>query len=484
MNLDHYLLALTLRMKKAQGGKDAAIVMKNGRCVAIGIASAKAYETAIVNVMHNVDTRGCNVYASYDPTEMCLGLCWQRNVNRIVYVEGFAPKTVCPDDDNIHSPIDLVTDGNYAIPYRIDLPGWQAKKVLLDTFPTDNTKLDTWIDLYNSSKVTLTHSAQNVYNDLDGCGYVYTSRVSDVNEKSMLGRIADSLPVQDGACVTEQSKKDYLWMKIAYALAGAALPDTRVGLTTGHNVAAVMVSSTDTILGWGVNMNRLNGCFHAETSMILAYLAKNNVTALPAGVRVYSTLAPCHMCAGLITTLGTDVPVVVGHIDPRIQDSALDLKRNGSIQRLTAMMPIVQKPIVEIPELRAYAESVRKGLPTPKSFPSLAKTPYPHPGGRGVKPDSLTRPFEFANWMNRKGADLGRTPTTGDWLDAHHKEDRVNNGVTTFLRKNTAPTVLFKYSLNSLKELLDSLVADPGETVILKRGIALIEKIRSKGLIR
>ncbi|MBN6713493.1 hypothetical protein JSY17_05760 [Pseudomonas capsici] len=245
-------------------------------------------------------------------------------------------------------------------------------------------------------------------------------------------------------------------MKIAYALAAAALPDQRKKprkknkpsfLPHGHNVAAIMVSSTDLILGWGVNIKDLNGCFHAETSMILAYLAKKNVSKLPAGVRIYSTLAPCHMCAGLITTLGINVPVVVGHMDPRIKDSTLDKKKNGSIQRMTTMMPITSKPVVNISDL---------------------------------KPGHIRS--EQGAWMQRFYTDTGKSPTAADWLASEHTK-AGKMGVTTFLR-SALPAQLFSYNLTSLQELLDAGVGDPGENEILKRGIALIEKIKTSGLIR
>lgn len=485
MNIHYFFLAMALRDKENEGGKDVALLVSNNQVIAIGVVGNQAHEKAIVNLLHNFDrSSGCNIYATYVPTEMCLGLGWQRNVGSVVYLDGFNAKFVRPTDDGITDSFALGGDGDFQISQRINSPKWRDDKARLDTFPTSSDALSKWINLFNSPKVDLTKGAYNIYDQIKRCGYVYHSRVSDVNEKSMLARMIDCVPVQTGACETEPSKKDNLWMKVAYALAGAALPDSRTALQQGHNVAAIMVSNTDIILGWGVNINRLNGCFHAETSMVLAYLARNNASKLPDGVRIYSTLAPCHMCAGLITTVGTNVPVVVGHMDPRIQKSALDRKKNGSIQRLTAVLPIVQKPIIEIPELRKYANSMSPEN-VPKRFPSLAAVSNPHPGSRGTAPDDVMRPFAFARWMSSTQAQLGRVPTAGDWLEAHHAEDGPRRkGVTTFLRNNPAPKQLFKYNLDSLQELLDASVGDKGETAILQRGIALIKKIKVGGLIK
>ncbi|MBV6753295.1 hypothetical protein KV580_23495 [Pseudomonas chlororaphis] len=449
MNSHHYLLTLVLR-KKSLTGKDVAFLVSGTKVIAIGEAGDKAYETAVVNLLHNhPNTSKLDVYSSCIPTEMCLGLCWQARVNAIVYPKNFAAKIVFPTDSAIRNELSLNAKGELDIPKRITGAGWQAKKLKLNTFPTSTPLLTEWIELFNSDALELTPTANTLYTQMHGCNEVYDSRVNKQSELDMLTRVASSVPAQEGACVTEQNNKDRLWMKIAYALAGATLPHNRGAgrLSSGHNVAAVMVSNTDVILGWGVNINGLNGCFHAETSMVLAYLIKSNTSKLPEGVRIFSTLAPCHMCAGLITTLGNNVPVVVGHIDPRIKNSALDLNKNGSIQHLTSMMPIVRKPVTAVKD----------------ADPAV---------------------FDHAGWVRSMIAKTGKLPSPGDWLDAQHAQEKQARGVTTFLRHNPAPTQLFQYSLTSLQELLDSLVGDPGENKILERGIALIKKIREKGLIR
>ncbi|MBM3116356.1 Bd3614 family nucleic acid deaminase [Jeongeupia naejangsanensis] len=484
MNIHYYFLALALHRKKREGN-DVALLVSNQSVLALGISSGKAHETAMVNLLHNVDSGRHVVYTTYDPTEMCLGLAWQRQVSSIVYLDGFAAKLVEPTDDDLRTVNGLATDGEFAITGHIKYPNWRAIKTTLSQFPTTPTKLNTWIDWFDDWKnIELTDKASKVYDSLHKCNEVYKSRVVNVNERSMLNRVANCLPVQSGDCITEASRKDYAWMKVTYALAGAALPDSRNKLQGGHNIAAIMIDSTDKIIGWGVNINRLNICLHAETSMILAYLAKNGTSSLPDGVRLYSTLAPCHMCAGLITTVGRNASVVIGHVDPRIKDSSLDKNKNGSLQRLTTMMPIVQKPIVEVPELRAYVNRLgQPGLKPPTHFQSVLDQPNVFPK---TKDPMVAKGFKtpFAAWMTERSQALGRQATAGDWLNDHHASESRKRGVTGFLRENAAPTLLFTYSLNSLKELIDSYVADPGETVILQRGVDLIESIKRNSLIR
>ncbi|AHF68552.1 hypothetical protein [Pseudomonas cichorii] len=82
------------------------------------------------------------------------------------------------------------------------------------------------------------------------------------------------------------------------------------------------------------------------------------------------------------------------------------------------------------------------------------------------------------NFYNEKG----NSPTAADWLTSEYTKD--NKPITQFLNTNKSPTQLFSYNLTSLQELLDAGVGDPGENEILKRGIAMIEKIKTSGLIR
>ncbi|MFJ4145642.1 Bd3614 family nucleic acid deaminase [Pseudomonas sp. NPDC089734] len=462
MDVSRYILLLAL-MEKVSTGKDVAYLVSNERIVAKGVKGDKAYEEPIVNMLHNHSSPKGMIVASYIPTDMCLGLLWQKGLQQVIYVENFVAKTISLKDDVISDPVllEVDEDASFDIASRIEGKNWRALKLKLNTFPTTQSLFNQWRNLLNDPQTQRSLKAEAIYVSRR-CNNIYKKRVSKKAEINMLTRISTSIPMQPGNDDTEQEKKDRVWMKIAYALAAAALPDHRTKLEEdkkpsllphGHNVAAIMVSPTDLILGWGVNIKDLNGCFHAETSMILAYLAKNNASKLPEGVRIYSTLAPCHMCAGLITTLGVNIPVVVGHMDPRIKDSTLDKKKNGSIQRMTNMMPITEKPVVE-------RFDPRRGPPSPS---------------------------EHAVWVKKFLIEKGQFPTAADWLASEHtkaeEEKKKGIGVTTFLR-TAPPKQLFSYNLTSLQELLDACVGDPGENKILKRGIDLIEKIKTSGLIR
>ncbi|TQF11385.1 hypothetical protein FJV41_34590 [Myxococcus llanfairpwllgwyngyllgogerychwyrndrobwllllantysiliogogogochensis] len=85
----------------------------------------------------------------------------------------------------------------------------------------------------------------------------------------------------------------------------------------GQSVGAVLVDGTGKILSWSVNTAYDNACFHAEVNLLHAYLGRHQ--QLPDGFAIlYTTLQPCHMCAGLIAGLieqGHELQVVYGEHD-------------------------------------------------------------------------------------------------------------------------------------------------------------------------
>lgn len=483
MDINQFFLALALYRKSKEGQHVALLTDDN--VIAIGVASAVIHETAMTNLLHNYDLRHCKnptVFSTDIPSEMCLGLAWQRGVRRVVYLDNFTPKVVSPTDEDL-GKVSLLVAGSL---FELIKTNYYSSKLAefsasLNHFPTTESEQNDWITHFERIKeIEQSKRSQEITQSLFHCTSVFKARVVNPNEIDMLNRMAGSIPIQSGSCTTESNQKDNLWMKVTYALAGATLPESRISFPHGHNVAAIMVNSSDQIIGWGVNINRLNSCLHAETSMILAYLSSNPSSKIPDNVRIYSTLAPCHMCAGLITRVALNASVVIGHSDPRIKASSLERRVNGSIQCLTTMMPIVQKPIVDVPELRAYINRMGKpGVTPPTRFQSVIDHHNPHPK---TSDPMVASGFQtpFAAWMIEKSKSSARQPSTGDWLSAHHSQSR-HHGVTTFLRESTAPKLLFTYSLDSLEELLD--VCDAGERIILQRGIDLIKKIRSVGLI-
>jgi pyrimidine deaminase RibD-like protein len=78
-----------------------------------------------------------------------------------------------------------------------------------------------------------------------------------------------------------------------------------------EGVAAILVDATGKILSWGLK-NPAHPALHGETTALLGHGGD-----LPVNARMYTTLKPCKMCAGWITTLsGGGHGVFYGQDDP------------------------------------------------------------------------------------------------------------------------------------------------------------------------
>jgi tRNA(Arg) A34 adenosine deaminase TadA len=117
-----------------------------------------------------------------------------------------------------------------------------------------------------------------------------------------------------------------VYMMLAYALL------TKRGdleIAEGHNIGVVLASKEGQILSWGVNTNAVNTTRHGEVNAIQSYFKFTaDCKCLPKGARLYTTLKPCKMCAGMIieTASEKDVRVYWGQDDggTPAQNTALD----------------------------------------------------------------------------------------------------------------------------------------------------------------
>ncbi|MEO7164041.1 MAG: Bd3614 family nucleic acid deaminase [Bdellovibrionia bacterium] len=71
-------------------------------------------------------------------------------------------------------------------------------------------------------------------------------------------------------------------------------------------IAALLVSETHQVLAWGTNSNSKNKTLHAEINLVQSFQSKMG-GKLPRGSRIYTTLKPCKMCAGMIWTAAEDI---------------------------------------------------------------------------------------------------------------------------------------------------------------------------------
>ncbi len=68
-------------------------------------------------------------------------------------------------------------------------------------------------------------------------------------------------------------------------------------------VAAILCDAKDIVLAVGVNTNAACQMRHAEVNLVLQ-LCNLGMTAFPIGSKLYTSLKPCRMCAGLIHSFG------------------------------------------------------------------------------------------------------------------------------------------------------------------------------------
>lgn len=113
-------------------------------------------------------------------------------------------------------------------------------------------------------------------------------------------------------------------MSLARELA-AQVPRDRALYECDRPVAALLVSRDGSLLAAALNTNARNRTLHAEMNLIRAMGGR-----LPAGSRLYVTLKPCRMCAGMIHDSAEDLRalrVIYGDEDPgpNARHTALDL---------------------------------------------------------------------------------------------------------------------------------------------------------------
>ncbi len=68
---------------------------------------------------------------------------------------------------------------------------------------------------------------------------------------------------------------------------------------SSRRIAAVLVSPEGELLAQAVNTSATNRTHHAEVNLVQAF-CQSTGKALPKGSRIYTTLKPCKMCAGMI----------------------------------------------------------------------------------------------------------------------------------------------------------------------------------------
>jgi tRNA(Arg) A34 adenosine deaminase TadA len=108
------------------------------------------------------------------------------------------------------------------------------------------------------------------------------------------------------------------WLRLAFALIKKEAPEDLPRHARDRHVGAALVAPGGQLLAASANSNGSNRTRHAELNVLLGRWHATG-TKLAPGTRLYATLRPCAMCAGLLWEL-SEVPgtvlVYYAHDDP------------------------------------------------------------------------------------------------------------------------------------------------------------------------
>ncbi|MCM2277419.1 MAG: Bd3614 family nucleic acid deaminase [Oligoflexia bacterium] len=112
-------------------------------------------------------------------------------------------------------------------------------------------------------------------------------------------------------------RSDAEYMALAFRMTEPAYR-ARNAAARGRPIAALLVSREGSLLSWAINTDFHNRTRHAEVNLLQGYFERTS-QGLPSGSRIYTTLKPCRMCAGMIWHCTRDLAslrVFYGEDDP------------------------------------------------------------------------------------------------------------------------------------------------------------------------
>lgn len=177
----------------------------------------------------------------------------------------------------------------------------------------------------------------------------FQTSLSIVPAKRRVGPVYSVPPTVQAVEAPDTPWLRHLYMALVYAIAAKCF--STYGSTRdksdpelGNNIASLLVGPDNQILAWGRNKGASHATWHGETGLIQAYQDRSGGAKLKAGSRLFTTLEPCFMCAGVITHSGSGIKVYYGHKDPGISDSSLAKGHNSCSQE---HMPTIQSMGIE-----------------------------------------------------------------------------------------------------------------------------------------
>lgn len=145
------------------------------------------------------------------------------------------------------------------------------------------------------------------------------ANVVDVNAQKIWRPEQPSLPD-----LAKTAQSDAEWMQVARSLANKV--DRRgPRYAADRPIGAILISDQNQVLAAAINTNAKNRTLHAEMNLVAAL----SECVIPPHSKLFTTLKPCKMCAGMIVDSAQDIQslnIIFAENDPgpRAQNTALD----------------------------------------------------------------------------------------------------------------------------------------------------------------
>lgn len=374
------------RYLAARYNLDFAVVWNNDRKLAIGCSAPHGpgtYQTAAVNAMMNLGFApgAVSVCTSYVPTERCLGMAKMRQFRKVFYAAGGQVVSCDVTQNPPWLPGTALGGGQLDALKKSTcgrMPAMLGQASMQERFNARIAMASA--DLPNDPAVLGSAKRRKdfVTNWERSLRFLYARPA----QRFVAPPDARRFPAPRGVDTGEQ--RNAMFNYLAFAVVQAAITAQVGGAGAGRRIGCVLVSPQDTILAWGVNLVNLHVTLHGEVNLVTSYVSQNG--ALPAGCRVYTTLEPCHMCAGMLyeSTAANNIRVYYGQADPLIVNNTLsratrqfslitdggfggDLINVGIDHRIPRLTDVLGSAAADpvfasaIPKYRAYLDLLRAG---------------------------------------------------------------------------------------------------------------------------
>lgn len=293
-------IALAIKMQNAS--KHIAVLMKHVPGKAPMIVGVGAHpeslddwstHTAIVNAIQGLDQDTnlgkLRVFSTYRPTAACLGMMRTHELDSVTCPDGYIQVR--------RNPWTSLTLG--------------PRPKEEDFYVADNLSDGTLF----AKMETLAASTNRT--TIDRTVEWKASWEKFKNKLSPPRRIAEFQRYPGNGGGYSQDFVDAVYMLFVYTIAGRVWNEGS-GLTVrGSRIVAVLGNPQGTIYGWQVNARKIRTTFHAETNLI------QGIGKIPDDATLYTTLEPCHQCAGLYVRATGKRCIFGQHDDNMTENTAL-----------------------------------------------------------------------------------------------------------------------------------------------------------------